>query len=168
MNVPAEFCCMSASVAQASEKIPRDIHFPFWLVQRCGGGGKQSEPSPALRSAGILYTWHDATSPQETQLLQNTAVCPYHLKAPASISDWFLLSVLPPHTQTQGLSHDFPADFWDCTRYCSGLLAGVNSTALRGTMKHFSTRANKAYLCLREVRTSVIPICQLENRCTGS
>lgn len=46
-----------------------------------------------------------------TTATEHCSVCPYHLKAPASISDWFLLSVLPPRTQTQGLSHDFPAAF---------------------------------------------------------
>lgn len=48
--------------------------FPIWLVKRSGGGGKHSETQAALRSTGVLCTWHNAPSPQETQLLQSTAV----------------------------------------------------------------------------------------------
>lgn len=49
--------------------------FPIWLVKWSGGGGKHSATQAALRSTGVLCTWHNAPSPQETQLLQSTAVC---------------------------------------------------------------------------------------------
>lgn len=172
MNVPAEFCSMSSSVHMLLERQPETpiFHFGWYRDVEEEEGGLNRHLLSDLQGYSIVGMMpqvlrkHSCYRTLQCVSLMTQDTCKH-------IRLILALCAASPYSNS-GSQSWFPscsvAWLGDCKRHCSGLLAGVNSTVLRGTMKLFTTRVNKAYLCLREVRTSLIPIFQLENRCTGS